>query len=258
MENKKYFVVSDIHSFYDELMVALSTAGFDVNNPNHILVSCGDLLDRGKQPLECLKFVLSLPSSRRILIRGNHEDLLEMCFKRKKFERHDVHNGTMTTIYRLAGQDTDDGFWFGNISDNVIIEKAQNNAMLKEYLASLVDYAELEEYIFVHGWIPCNTDDCNQYYSNDVHYEYKSNWRESNKNDWDYARWINGMDAHNQGVKENGKTIVCGHWHTSWGHSKLEKKPLTDFSPYIKDGIVAIDGCVVLSHTINCLVLDIG
>lgn len=258
MENKKYFVVGDIHSFYYELTVALSTAGFDVNNPNHILVSCGDLLDRGKQPLECLKFVLSLPSDRRILIRGNHEDLLEMCFKRKKFERHDVHNGTMTTIYRLAGQDTDDGFWVGNISDNAIIEKAQSNPMLKEYLASLVDYAEVEQYIFVHGWIPCNIDEGDQYYSSDIHYEYKPNWRESNKKDWDDARWINGMDAHNQGVKENGKTIVCGHWHTSWGHSKFEKKPLTDFSPYIKDGIVAIDGCVVRSHTVNCLVLDIG
>ena len=28
----KYFVVSDIHGFYDELIEALNTAGYDKNN----------------------------------------------------------------------------------------------------------------------------------------------------------------------------------------------------------------------------------
>ena len=37
---KKYFVVADIHSFYDEFMKALNDAGFDINNEDHILISC--------------------------------------------------------------------------------------------------------------------------------------------------------------------------------------------------------------------------
>ena len=47
---KKYFVVSDVHGFYDEMKKALDNAGFDIANPDHIFVSCGDLLDRGRQP----------------------------------------------------------------------------------------------------------------------------------------------------------------------------------------------------------------
>ena len=73
---KKYFVVTDVHGFYDEMRAALDRAGFDLTNPNHILVSLGDLLDRGRQPKECLEFVLGIPENRRILIRGNHEDLM--------------------------------------------------------------------------------------------------------------------------------------------------------------------------------------
>lgn len=45
----KYFIVSDVHSFYDEMMTALNESGFDKTNPDHIFVSLGDLLDRGDQ-----------------------------------------------------------------------------------------------------------------------------------------------------------------------------------------------------------------
>ena len=52
------------------------------------------------------------------------------------------------------------------------------------------------------------------------------------------------MDAA-QTADEN-KTIVCGHWNTSYGHSKYEHKGTefgedADFSPYYGPGIIAID-----------------
>lgn len=71
----KYFVISDIHSFCDEMITALKSAGFEENNPEHTLISCGDLLDRGDKSIETLRYINALP--RKILIRGNHEDLLE-------------------------------------------------------------------------------------------------------------------------------------------------------------------------------------
>ena len=71
---KKLFVVSDVHSFYTELMSALQSAGFEMDNEEHIFVSCGDLLDRGPDAKKCLEFVNSLPDYRKILIRGNHEE----------------------------------------------------------------------------------------------------------------------------------------------------------------------------------------
>lgn len=41
---KKFFVVSDVHGFYDEMIEALNKAGFDKNNKDHVFISCGDLL----------------------------------------------------------------------------------------------------------------------------------------------------------------------------------------------------------------------
>ena len=46
---KKYFVVSDIHGCYDELIKALNEVGFDETNPSHYLIDCGDFYDRGEQ-----------------------------------------------------------------------------------------------------------------------------------------------------------------------------------------------------------------
>ena len=71
----KYFVVSDIHSFYTPLKTCLDQAGYDVNNPEHIFVLNGDLFDRGNEASEVFNFVRSIPKERRILIRGNHEYL---------------------------------------------------------------------------------------------------------------------------------------------------------------------------------------
>lgn len=41
---KKLFISSDIHGFFDEWSVALKEAGFDIDNPDHIIVVLGDLL----------------------------------------------------------------------------------------------------------------------------------------------------------------------------------------------------------------------
>lgn len=41
---KKLFCMADIHSFYELARDKLDEVGFDINNPNHIFVHCGDLL----------------------------------------------------------------------------------------------------------------------------------------------------------------------------------------------------------------------
>ena len=67
---KKYFVGSDIHSFYTPFIKELNKKGFDLNNEEHILIICGDLFDRGSESLKLYEFIKSLPKERRILIRG--------------------------------------------------------------------------------------------------------------------------------------------------------------------------------------------
>lgn len=235
----KFFIVSDIHSFFTEFQVALQAAGFDENDENHTLVVLGDLLDRGPDPLKCLQFVNRLP--RKILIRGNHEDLLEELIARQAFKAHDYHNGTAETVLHLSP--TCD-------IPNACLE-LENHVELQTYLKSLVDFYELPNAVFVHGWIPL-----------------EENWQDGN---WEDARWHNGMSCWNTGSKLAGKTIYCGHFHTSWGHHFLHSDGMewpnlrstnpdhryANFDPFIDDGICAIDACTAFSHKVNCVILDV-
>ena len=253
----KYFIVADVHGFYRELMEALDQAGFDRENKDHTFVSLGDLLDRGHYPLQCLQFVNGL--KRKILIRGNHEDLLEELLCRKEFLSHDFQNGTADTVLDL--------FTLTNSSrrSRKVFDDVANNADLKKYLSSVVDYAEVGDNVFVHGWIPCDTG--TEYYSPSF-YKKIEDWKGGN---WNHARWYNGMEAWHQGVKIDEKTIFCGHWHTSYGHSKFEGDGVefpnlrstnpehrrANFDPFVADGIVAMDGCTVYTRKVNCYVLEV-
>ena len=96
----KYFCVSDVHGFFNFLKQSLNEAGFDASNPEHCLINLGDIFDRGSEPIQCLRFVNSLPN--KILIRGNHETLVEEALKRGEFLYHDWHNGTVATVSDLA------------------------------------------------------------------------------------------------------------------------------------------------------------
>lgn len=74
------------------------------------------------------------------------------------------------------------------------------------------------------------------------------------------------------GVKEPGKIIVCGHWHTSYGNVRKEmddfdlngykysaeefdKSHLERFKPYESDGIIALDACTAFTGFCNCMKL---
>ena len=242
---KKYFVVSDVHSFFDEMMEALNKSGYDKENPDHIFVSLGDLFDRGKKPKECLKFVNSIPFNRKILICGNHENLAEDIIAKGYFSWADVHNGTKETFYLMNPSAVDD---FDAIA------KMRDNEIYKKYIRSLELYKEINNYVFVHGWIPCNKLSSFCYSPID--------WRSEKDNVrlWEEASWFNGMKAWDCGVRDE-KTICCGHWHCSWGNYYLhgdgtEFGEGENFNPFIDDGIIAIDACTVHTHKVNCVVLE--
>lgn len=239
---RKLFVASDIHGYFNQWQAALRDAGWEEDNENHVLMVLGDLLDRGPQPLECLKFVNNLPATRKILVRGNHEDLMEEAIARHEFRLHDWQNGTVTTAFALTrGKNEID-----------VLDAMRRHEAYNTYVASLVDFYENNNYIFCHGWIPSGED-----------------WR---KGDWKAARWTNGMDAWAQGIRVPGKTVVCGHWHTSWGHCHLHHEgPEWDnkfstnpahrhacFAPFMDEGILAIDACTAASGKVNVVVLEEG
>ena len=57
---KKIFAVSDIHGEYEILIKGLKEAGFDEDNPEHLLVSVGDAFDRGGNVLAVYEYLKRL------------------------------------------------------------------------------------------------------------------------------------------------------------------------------------------------------
>ena len=247
----KYFIVADVHSFYNQMKYALDRAGFDRDNPEHIFVSCGDLFDRGNQPQQCLEFVMSLDPERRIFIRGNHEDLMEEAITRMGFLGPDLTNGTVATAHALTNTNND--------IDALIALKS--HSLYNAYIRECIDYAETAHYIFVHGWIPHNVY-AKGFNCDYTRHNYIKGWRDADREHWEAARWYNGMESWADGVREPGKTIVCGHWNTSWARCYIDKKcnewshNSDDFRPWVRPGIIAMDACTGWSGIINCYVLE--
>ena len=88
----KLFVVSDVHSFFTPFKQALDEVGFESGNDGHLLVVCGDLFDRGDESCELFEYINSVPN--KILVLGNHEELLKDCIDRGYPQMHDLSNGT--------------------------------------------------------------------------------------------------------------------------------------------------------------------
>lgn len=254
----KYFVVSDVHSFYTQLKTALDNAGFDPENENHTFISCGDLFDRGEESVEVLDFVMSLP--RKILVRGNHESMLmELVNKTRPVGTHDQHNGTLKTIFDLGGA-FKKGFT-DNYTNNMKL--LRQNEKLKEYFNLLVDYYETEHYLFVHSWVPIMSD----VNGNITYLDYKN----ANPKRWEEARWVNPFEEYiyMRDMGESfGKTIVFGHWHTAEGHARFHNDGISRISPgsyakgfcncdiFYDDGVIGLDACTVVSGKVNCLVIE--
>lgn len=246
----KLFVVSDIHSFFTPFKEELNLKGFDNNNPEHYLVICGDVFDRGDESEELLEYLLSI--NNLIYVKGNHEYLLEQMIQRGYPHNHDYSNGTVKTVLDLSTNAN---------SAQIMCQEAYHK--VKPLLNKYVDYFETKNYIFVHGWIPVNFK-LGQDAWNGVGF-YNPDWRKASHDDWYSASWLNGMNYAMKGIVEPGKTIVCGHYHTSWGHTIQDKEngiistpwgKHANFNPFYCEGCIAIDACTAYSGKVNVLVIE--
>jgi serine/threonine protein phosphatase 1 len=249
----KFFVTSDIHSFYTPFKKALDEKGFDPNNEDHWLVVCGDCFDRGDESLKLFRFLMSL--ERKILVKGNHDILLEDCCMREYPEWHDVSNGTTKTIEDIG--DAGDGRSFDECCQ-ITWHK------LARYRELLVDYFETQNYIFVHSWVPTNVA-YDKRASKPWHqigktYSYKEDWRNATDSEWEEAMWGNPFEMADIGLNKTGKTVVFGHFHTSYAHSKddvaSEFGEDANFDIYYGKDYIGLDACIVYTGKVNILVLE--
>ena len=282
--SKKYFVVSDIHSFCKELIASLDEMLFDICNEEHILIVCGDVFDRGDETLKVYKFLKSIPKERLILIKGNHEDLYLKLLNKNFPDSYDFSNGTVKTFCEISGIDYEElnhysvyysNYW-NNIEElerkvlekwNFVKEKVSKSAITK-WLKSRQwkNYFELGKFIFVHSFIPCFNNSSKGNYGCDIE-EYKKWWSynhlwrtHSTEKEWYEAMWGCPYKQFDAGLfnkeKKNGKVLVCGHWHSYDFHTHYEKENLYNFDIYKSENLIALDGCTARSGKVNVLVID--
>lgn len=228
-----FYVLSDVHGFYNEMRDALDKAGFDPNDENSWLISCGDVWDRGDQPLEVMNYLMSLP--RAILISGNHSQLFKECCQRGFPYINDYSNGTYNTICKLGGEK------YGHSFEECCIIAEQ---IAKQFLNKEINYFETERYVFCHSWVPVNCGD----------------WRTAHQRDWDEAMWVNPLQM-TMGGATIAKTICSGHWHSSAGWAIEKGLPEFGngacFEPYhYKDKLIMLDACTAYSHKVNVIVIE--
>ncbi len=246
----RYYVAADVHGYYTLFRRALRDAGYDDDPAPHKLILLGDLFDRGREAVEMQEYVLGLMERHEaILIRGNHEDLFEtmVTADRGLPVRHHESNGTYDTALQLTGFERR-----AALENNMEFARcARETPFYRQIIPATVDYYETRRYVFVHGWIPG--------VQREDGYVCDPDWRNAGPEEWRMARWVNGMDAAMSGAGE--KTILCGHWQSSYGHAKYEHKgtefgPDADFSPYYGPGVIALDACTAWSGRINVIVLE--
>lgn len=246
----KLFVVSDIHGYYDEMKKALDEAGFNQWNSEHWLVVCGDVWDRGSQPVEVMRYLVGLP--RKVLIKGNHELLFRELCDRGYPGSHDFSNGTYDTVCEFG----DAGI--GRSFDECCIVAYTRT---KNFIDSMVNYFETKNHVFVHGFLPVNCDDgLPMYHRRNRKFSKKEDWREAHASEWEQAMWLNSFDMVEQGFGIE-KCVVAGHWHASYGRYKTEGSPEfgegSDFSPfYYNDKLIMIDACTAYTGKVNVLVIE--
>ena len=100
--DKQVYVVGDIHMKTEPLYKALEALSFDTNKD--ILVSVGDLIDRGPDAPECILELLNQPWFYSVL--GNHEDM---------FLKHIIFGGTDSQMFLQNGGD-----WILNSDSNIV------------------------------------------------------------------------------------------------------------------------------------------
>ncbi|MBF7685931.1 metallophosphoesterase [Acinetobacter sp. B10A] len=177
----KVFAVGDLHGCYNLLITRLNTIGFDFEND--LLVSVGDLVDRGPQNLECISL---LEQPWFTAVRGNHEELCIHGLSSLAHKQCHVGNG---------------GEWFyalDSTEQNEIIQKFEQLPIVLE-----VSHHG-KKFGFVHGHIEENDWD-----------EFKASFFKESLRDADQlAMWNrNRFDSENKQYTKVGgvDAVFLGH-----------------------------------------------
>jgi len=234
MKKVKIFAVSDLHGCTRDLKRALKMVDFRPNSEKHLLVVCGDPFDRGTENLEMYAYLRSIKN--KLLIKGNHEEMLVNALQRGYIDHTDVHNGTDVTIEQLLGGGSLDPY--GRIT---VPSSAKQE--IYSFVNTMYDYLETDKHVFVHGWTAEAVS-------------HSENWRRAPMADWQEARWKEWQRMYPSHPKVKGKTVVCGHRSAALGSMFDTNRPGNSFLPFFGDGITVIDGSTYKTGIVNVYITE--
>jgi serine/threonine protein phosphatase 1 len=128
------YAISDIHGEYDLFLKMLEEINFSEVDK---LIILGDVLDRGKQPLEILEYIIEKDNIEMIM--GNHEKMfLDFVLAKNESDKYFAYhvwmnNGGYTTLMEYDKLNTE--------TQNKIIN----------YIKALPLYKTIDSYILVHS-----------------------------------------------------------------------------------------------------------
>lgn len=229
---KKIFVVSDIHGHFTLMKNALDQAGYEAENEAHILLCCGDYFDRGKENKEVLAYFER--AKRAVLLRGNHEDMLLKLLQTGRVLPHHYINGSLQTLQDFFGK-----YSIDPLDDTIDFSgKTRTLDRICDFLEETKDYFETQNYVFVHGWIPC------------------ADYQKASQEQWVQAREKRWNREYEETPPIEGKTLVCGHMPTFYANLIDPSRPAGCADIFYGNGMIAIDAGTYDSGQVNVLVLE--
>lgn len=260
-EKNTYFVFSDVHGEYNALKEGLQAAGYDSNNPKHILISCGDNFDRGPDSQKIYSF---LSSHKGIYVKGNHDVMFEEFLDKGmdgEFVLFNIlHNGLGATVASFGS--LKESYLTPSVVDEVA--RRYRGSSVHNFVKYMPLYFETQNYVFCHAGINPMVRD----------------WKDTDEHFmlWDIEY------SHRSVPNINNKTVVIGHHHAfrvkenahdtpdynNWERDDNRYARIDvaepqcvkvygnndEHSPYFNGNKIAIDGCVNLTKKVNVLVIE--
>ena len=233
----KIFAVSDIHGNKTLLENALNDAGFIKNSDGHLLVVLGDLFDRGAENKATLDYLNGIDN--KILLRGNHEDILLESLTIGVVDHLQEANGTVPTLMEFFPSYS--GGRYCSPRNSTEREIADS---LKKLINSMGTFFESENYVFTHGWLPV------------YNWSVRADWRYSTAGRWRSARWERWNRYYGTTEIPFEKSLVVGHTTASYGSDFDKSRPKDCYDIFYGNKMIAIDAMTAISSQVNCLVLE--
>jgi hypothetical protein len=257
----KYFVFSDIHGCYSELMMSLEKSGYDCINPCHKLVFLGDAFDKNREDFKTYLFLKNnIQNNKLVWILGNHDLYLLNVLKNRK-----INKFCYKTILNLAKGLNEN---IDNIDD--CINELINDGMLSLLCDHTQYFLETKQYVLTHAFIPYNKKEL----------KYDPNWRNSSNKEWSSA--INNMKGFKLALVDKilipNKTLVLGHIGAYYGNliklhpeiiidsnefkkyskklMKNSKKYSTYFRTFLSETVVGVDSRCFETGFVNIFVFE--